>query len=476
MRLYAVKRLHPHLVTDDSAREMFREEARIGGFLAHPNIVGVIDFGEDVHGPFLVMDFVEGLSLASLMEITRTRGEALPGEVALRLGAGMARGLDAVHHATDSSGEPLGLVHRDLSPRNVLLGYDGSIRITDFGIARATGRALRTTTGVVKGTVGYLAPERLRFEECGPQSDLFSLGVVLYELLAGERLYSGGSVEAARSILSGSAPDIGEVRPETPPAIADLLFRLLARDPGDRPASASEVAHELESVLAEEVEPVDLGGFVSLLAAEHREAQQARIDAALAALPHRDALVEVETEIVPRRRQASAWLIAFGALALSGLGTFGLAHTLASPSGRPASETSSEVGAAPYDPRVTPGSRTDEIASDGPSRGGQNVAVAASPTSVEPSTDEPSTHEPSTDEPSTDEPSTDEPSTGTSVANAATTPMRVRARARRSREAARTLPRRRGDRAVMRAPAADTGPRVREGDSPHEMTWTGEFQ
>ena len=289
-RFYAIKHLHPHLANEAAPRAMFLEEARIGGMLVHPNVVGVIDVGEDAQGPFLVMDFVEGLSLGALQQAAIDHGEPLPLGFCLDVAIAIAKGLDGIHTAVDAQGKPLALVHRDLSPRNVLIGYDGSIRITDFGIAKANDREIRTTTGVLKGTVGYLAPERLRFEEPDPRSDLFSLGVILYELLGSERLYPGGGAEAARCILSEPAPDIGELRPDCPAELTGLLFQLLAKDRTDRPSSAGAVISILESVLAKYDPRTDIGGDTSApvaslvkgLSADRRAAQRAWIEKALA--------------------------------------------------------------------------------------------------------------------------------------------------------------------------------------------------
>lgn len=280
-RLYAIKRLHPHLASDPSAREMFLEEARIGGLLSHPNVVGVIDFGDDRHGPYIVMDFVDGISLASLRALANKRGETLPIEICAAIMLAVARGLAAIHSVHDASGAPMKLLHRDLTPKNVLIGYDGSVRVTDFGIAKGITSAIRTTTGVLKGTVGYLAPERLKFDEPTPRADLFSLGVIAYELLTGERLFPGDAVDAARATLTAPAPDLGELRPDAPPALTELLFRLLAKDPSDRPESADEVVSLLESLVAQCPEPAALAPWVAMLAGQRRANERTETEAAL---------------------------------------------------------------------------------------------------------------------------------------------------------------------------------------------------
>ncbi|MEM7609463.1 MAG: serine/threonine-protein kinase, partial [Myxococcota bacterium] len=183
-RLYAVKRLLPSLRDDVQAREMFLEEGRLAGLLHHPNVVGVTDVGEDEQGPYLVMDYVEGISARDLTVHARRSGVPLSIAMVCTIGAQTARGLSAAHELCAHDGAPLQLVHRDVSPHNILLGFDGIARIADFGVARAIGREHRTSTGVLKGKLGYMAPEMLQFHEPTAKTDLFALGVVLYEMLA----------------------------------------------------------------------------------------------------------------------------------------------------------------------------------------------------------------------------------------------------------------------------------------------------
>ena len=251
-RVYAVKRLRDEYRDDLRARRMFLDEARVAGLVRHPNVVSVLDVGEDRSGPFLVMDFIEGVSAAKLLRRLREREVLVPVQIAVRVMREVASGLHAAHELEGTDGEPLGLVHRDVSPQNILLGYDGIARLTDFGIAKALGRVTETTTGLLKGKVGYMAPEQLKFEEPDRRSDLFSFGVVLFEMLSGERLYEADSVaETARGILNEPPPDIDDARDDVPPELVELLFELLAKEREDRPATAREVGDRLERILAE---------------------------------------------------------------------------------------------------------------------------------------------------------------------------------------------------------------------------------
>ncbi|MEM9188483.1 MAG: protein kinase [Myxococcota bacterium] len=247
-RLCAVKRMRAAAAADPSSRAMFLDEARFAGLLRHPNVVGVIDVGEDAEGPFLVMDYVEGLTLSEVLQTARKRSHLLPVQVALRIVRDVARGLAATHEATGPTG-PLGLVHRDVSPQNVLLGFDGSARLADFGIATGEGRLEATATGVVKGKVGYLAPEVFRFEEATPKSDLYSLGIVLYEALTTTKFRPSKKAADLRRSLLGTPPDIDDVRTDVPPEVQALYFELLSGEPELRPRSADDVARRLTSAV-----------------------------------------------------------------------------------------------------------------------------------------------------------------------------------------------------------------------------------
>ena len=251
LRWCARKRLHEQLRSDATFRSMFMDEARLAGLVRHPNAVGVLDVGEDPDGPFLIMDFVEGVSLSRVIAEAAGQGRPFPMQVAVRICLDAALGLHAAHEARSEDGTILHLVHRDVSPQNILIGFDGTVRVTDFGIAKALGNTSRTSAGVLKGNMGYLSPEQLRFEEPDRRSDFFSLGVTLYELLSGQRLYGNtDGFDGTRRILTEPPPDIGEVRSDVPPELVELLFELLAKDRESRPATAAEIAGRLEGILA----------------------------------------------------------------------------------------------------------------------------------------------------------------------------------------------------------------------------------
>jgi eukaryotic-like serine/threonine-protein kinase len=246
-------------------------------------VVSVIDVGEDAVGPFLVMEFVEGVSLNQLVQAAAAQGRRLPLEICLRIAAQVAAGLHALHELRGPDGQLLELVHRDVSPQNILVGFDGLARVTDFGIAKALGRAAKTTAGILKGKSGYLAPEQIRFEDPDRRTDLFAFGVVVFEMLSGVRLYGGGrEMERPHRILSEPPPDLTDVREDAEPELVELLFELLAKNREHRPADAGVVARRLEGMLAAVVSGrpcVETGSYVGELFSDERAALRQRIAA-----------------------------------------------------------------------------------------------------------------------------------------------------------------------------------------------------
>ncbi len=246
--MYALKRLLPAWRRDARSVTAFLDEARLMGLLRHPNVVRVFDVGEDEEGPYLLMEFVDGLSLKTLIQEATVEEEVIPPVVALELMRDAARGLHSAHNARDVQGNHLQILHRDISPDNILVGCDGVVRLTDFGIAKALGRLTETTRDLLKGKLGYMAPERLRFGDATQASDLWSFGVVLYEVLTQSRLYGGE--DGPHRAMSEPPPDLLSLMPEAPPGLVALLFSLLAKDPAGRPPSAGDVARRLDEVLA----------------------------------------------------------------------------------------------------------------------------------------------------------------------------------------------------------------------------------
>lgn len=305
-RLYALKRPHPHMLADTEMRELFLEEGRIAGLLRHANVISVLDVGEDTHGPYMLMPFVDGVSLAAIVRRAAEAGDLLPVSVVLQIVDQAAKGLSAAHELRDHDGVPVELVHRDISPQNILIDFDGNVLILDFGIAKVLSGGGETTANLLKGKVGYMAPEQLRFERVTPQTDLYSLGVVLYETLAARRLHSSRDVsQIAQAVLKGPPPDISESRSDTPERLDRLLFELLAKDRAHRPASAnavSETIREIAHELYADDDWVELRDFMrDDFAHERDERQQDR-----------------KTKLtVARRNRSRRWMLPAAAVALA---------------------------------------------------------------------------------------------------------------------------------------------------------------
>jgi serine/threonine-protein kinase len=249
-RLVAIKRAHPHLLEDPEFRSVVVAEARLASLIHHPNVVSVLDVEERDGELLLVMDFIEGAALSMLLGAARTSGDPLPPRIAVRTSLEAALGLHAAHELADDAGHPLGLVHRDVSPQNILVGQDGASRISDFGIAKCvTGtHSGGTQMGVLKGKLPYMAPEYIEFSEVDPRGDVFALGVVLWESLTNQRLFrADNDLETMRRVASMAAPPVSAVAPWVGEGLDAVVARALEKGPDRRFASARAFAEALES-------------------------------------------------------------------------------------------------------------------------------------------------------------------------------------------------------------------------------------
>lgn len=252
-RPVAIKRVHEHLAGSTEFVRMFIEEARVCSELDHPNIVQVHDFGVDKHGYYLVMEWVDGLHLAQYVSAFEKRGEKVPYRFAALIASQVLAGLTEAHERIGPNGEPAPVIHRDVTPHNVLVSVTGVAKLTDFGLARAMDRARMTSPDVVKGKLSYLAPELVQGKPASPLSDIYALGIVLWEVLSGQRLYAGESdAERIRKVRMAEVPPLSGLRPDLPNALLAIVERALRREPEARFASAEEMGQALLRVLSQE--------------------------------------------------------------------------------------------------------------------------------------------------------------------------------------------------------------------------------
>lgn len=265
-RTVAVKRLHAHLAKDPDFSAGFVDEARLAARIHHPNVVSIVDVIAQDGELSLVMDYVEGDSLATLLRNTISLGLGVPLPIASAIICGALYGLHAAHEAKSETGEPLCIVHRDVSPQNILVGTDGVPRIVDFGVAKAAQRLQTTADGQVKGKVAYMSPEQVSRAEVSRQTDIYAVGVVFWEMIAGCRLFqSDNQAHLLTQVLAGNIPPPSRHRPDCPPELDALVQKALSNDPKDRFQTAREMAVAVQQCLAP-APPTDVGDWVTELA------------------------------------------------------------------------------------------------------------------------------------------------------------------------------------------------------------------
>ncbi|NUP06857.1 MAG: protein kinase [Polyangiaceae bacterium] len=246
-RTVAIKRLHPHLAKDEEFVAMFADEARLIGRIQHPNVVSVLDVVSTAGELFLVMDYVQGETLVRLLKVASSRGVKVPPAIASAILVDTLRGLHAAHEATAENGDCLGIIHRDVTPHNIMVRRDGTSVVVDFGVAKAQGRFHTTEEGKIKGKLPYMAPEQVRAETLTRRVDIYAAGVVLWETLVGERLVRGKSeAEVLERVVFGTPVAPGSVVHGLPAALDEIVLRALSRAPTDRYETAEDMARDLE--------------------------------------------------------------------------------------------------------------------------------------------------------------------------------------------------------------------------------------
>ncbi|HUQ02707.1 MAG TPA: serine/threonine-protein kinase [Kofleriaceae bacterium] len=244
-----VKRMLPHFAIQPDYVRMFLAEARLAARLEHPNIVSVHDIGEETGNYHYAMEFVRGGDLRDLLRATARAGEMVPLGVAVGVALGVCAGLDHAHNVSDADGRPLEVVHRDVSLSNVLVSFEGAVKVTDFGVAKMDEADRRTRTGTLKGKVAYMSPEQCRGLSLDRRSDVFAIGILLYELITCRRLFAGsGELVTLQRIVRDDAPPPSRHRPTCPLALDEIVARALARDRSQRYQTAREMGRDLEAL------------------------------------------------------------------------------------------------------------------------------------------------------------------------------------------------------------------------------------
>jgi serine/threonine-protein kinase len=292
-KLVAVKRILPQFARDPDFVAMFVDEARVCARLGHPNIVHVFDFGEEEGELYMAMEYVDGTTGARLVRAVASRGEEIPLDVCFYVTLSILRALEYAHVARDEDGKPLSLVHRDVSPGNVLIDRSGAVKLTDFGIARAAEIERRTDAGQLKGKLGYMSPEQVVGRDLDARSDIFTLGIVLAEMLVLRPLFGGGKeLDVLIRIRDADLSAIDRSAALVPEDVRAVLFKALARDPALRWSSAAAFADALEEIARRrrlQVGPSRLAALIErfglVAAAEDGEGGEAGVDSAESTAP-----------------------------------------------------------------------------------------------------------------------------------------------------------------------------------------------
>jgi eukaryotic-like serine/threonine-protein kinase len=276
-RTVAIKKLHPHLAEDTEFVSMFLDEARLAARIRHPNVLPTLDVVATDGEFFLVMDYVQGETLSRLIRQAALKGETVPLPIVGAIFSGILHGLHAAHEAKNERGEPLGVVHRDVSPQNVMVGLDGVPRVLDFGVAKATGRLQKTREGQIKGKIAYMSPEQIQGGSATRLTDVYAVSVLLWETLTGKRLFHAPTELAVlQNVLDAPVPPASTYAKDLPPGLDAIIARGLQRDPTQRYATARELAAAIEGLLPLAI-PVQVGEWVERMADKSLANQAARI-------------------------------------------------------------------------------------------------------------------------------------------------------------------------------------------------------
>lgn len=277
----AIKRIRPHLSNEDAFLKMFLFEAKLAAQLQHPNVVQIFDLGKINNSYFIAMEYISGRDMSRVVPKAEKLGITFPLEYAMSIAASVLDGLSYAHAKTDDFGEPLNVVHRDITPENIMVGWNGNVKILDFGIAKANSQSDQTRAGEIKGKLSYMSPEQGMGKVLDERSDLFTLGVVLYEWITGYKLFTGENEMAIlKSIIDGRIYPPSYFREDVPEAVEDILMKALAKDRDERYQTAREMQYEVQAWLnSQEFVPSNshLANFMRQLFADEIEKERAAL-------------------------------------------------------------------------------------------------------------------------------------------------------------------------------------------------------
>ena len=312
-RHLVIKRILPHVADDEGFVTMFLDEARLAIRLQHPNICPIYEFGEAAGTWFIAMEWVNGVPLGKLIRKARATG-GVPIPVTVRVLAQISEALHYAHRARDENGQPLGIVHRDVSPQNIMISYSGSVKLLDFGVAKASSHSTKTQAGIVKGKLAYMAPEQCRGEEIDARADVFALGVCLFEALTGRPLYHRTTeFETLKAVMDDPVPSVRSFKPDIPADLDAIVQRALAKSVDDRWQSAGELQEALEQWLTDHREMMNAartGAYLESLYAEEIARGPSVNATTLTQTVRRDSLPAVSAS-APNARAAGVGPIAY---------------------------------------------------------------------------------------------------------------------------------------------------------------------
>lgn len=273
----AIKRVLPHLSEKKKFIAMFLDEARLSAQLSHSNCVQVFDIGVGDNAFFIVMEYVDGANLKGIAESVKKSGKDFPVQAAAWVAHEICKGLSYAHELTDPNGMPMNLVHRDMSPPNVLITKYGEVKIVDFGLAKASSQLEKSEPGIIKGKFSYLSPEAALGQEVDKRTDIFAVGIILWELLAGQRLFLGDTdFQTVKKVQVAQVPPISQINRKVPPELERIVNKALARDMLARYSTSRELGQDLSRFMFSYGEPVSSYDVASIVQGAMREKQRVR--------------------------------------------------------------------------------------------------------------------------------------------------------------------------------------------------------